>query len=145
MTIQIIEFIAADCHDVLTFWQKQEGIGLNESDTPNALAAYLTRNTGMSFVVREEGHIIAAVLCGHDGRRGYLHHLAVASSHRGQGIGRLLVERCLDRLRQAGILRCNICLFTDNSEGKKFWTAIGFKERDDLRLMGRGTAIADNV
>lgn len=139
MTIQIAEFTVADCHDVLAFWQKQEGISLDDADTPNALGAYLSRNVGMSLLARDDGQVVAAILCGHDGRRGYLHHLAVASSCRGQGIGRLLVERCIERLRQAGILKCNIVLFADNAKGEKFWTAVGFKQRDDLKLMQRRT------
>ena len=71
------------------------------------------------------GTVIAAVLCGHDGRRGYLHHLAVDAGHRRQGLGRALVERCLARLAVAGIPKCNIFLFNDNAEGRRFWESSG--------------------
>jgi N-acetylglutamate synthase len=137
MTIHIAEFTADDCEEVIDFWRLQEGVGLNESDTPEAIAAYLRRNPGMSFLARRENQVVAAVLCGHDGRRGYLNHLAVDSSHRRQGIGRRLVRQCLDRLRQEGILRCNIFLFTGNSKGEEFWQALGFKNRSDLKVMQR--------
>jgi N-acetylglutamate synthase len=139
MSIQITEMTAVDCEEVVSFWQRQDGIGLNESDTPSAIAACLNRNPGMSFIVRDGGQIVAAVLCGHDGRRGYLHHLAVNPTHRRQGIGRSLVHRCLGRLLQKRIPKCNIFLFAHNSEGKEFWQAIGFKDRTDLKVMQRTT------
>ena len=139
MSIQITEMTAADCEDVVSFWQQQEGIGLNESDTPNAIMAYLSRNPGMSFIGRDGRQIVAAVLCGHDGRCGYLHHLAVNPTHRRRGIGRKLVQRSLDRLLQEKIPKCNIFLFAHNSEGKEFWEAVGFRDRTDLKVMQRTT------
>ena len=95
MSIQILPFTMADYDEVAAFWRQQEGVGLNESDERGPIAGHLARNPGMSFVARESGRVIGAVLCGHDGRRGYLHHLAVARSQRRQGLGRDLVRRCL--------------------------------------------------
>ena len=82
-----------------------------------------------------EDQIIGAVLCGHDGRRGYLHHLAVARRLRGRGIGRQLVDACLAKLREAGISRCNIFIFANNAAGLKFWARAGWKLRMELRVM----------
>ena len=116
-------------------WRRTEGVGLNESDTRPAIAAYLRRNPRFSFVAEKDGRIVGAVLCGHDGRRGYLHHLAVARQHRQRGIGRQLVNACLAKLRQAGIQRCNIFIFANNAVGMKFWTQNGGKLRTELRVM----------
>jgi N-acetylglutamate synthase len=79
--------------------------------------------------------IIGAVLSGHDGRRGYLHHLAVAPDCRRQGIGRALVDACLDGLAALGIQKCNIFLLADNDLGKAFWKHNGWNERDDLKVL----------
>src|SRR5687768_16369590 len=98
MTEQPVDLIASDCDEVLSFWQNVPGVGLSDADTPEGMLANLRRNPGLSLVVRHEGRIVGAVLCGHDGRRGYLHHLAVAAEYRGQGIGKALVERCLCQL-----------------------------------------------
>src|SRR5215471_3680247 len=104
-----IELMSLDDYDeVIALWQSAEGVGLGESDTRDAIAAYLKRNPGMSFVARHEGELAGAVLCGHDGRRGYLHHLAVAPPHRRNGLGRKLVAKCLAELKRRGILKCNI-------------------------------------
>jgi ribosomal protein S18 acetylase RimI-like enzyme len=122
----------ADYDAVLALWQASEGIGLNESDTREAIAAYLVRNPGSSLVAESEGVIVGALLCGHDGRRGYLHHLAVASPHRRRGLGRTLVGESLARLRAQGITKCNIFLFANNAAGRAFWLREGWAPREDL-------------
>jgi ribosomal protein S18 acetylase RimI-like enzyme len=125
----------ADYHAVLALWRASEGIGLNESDTREAIAAYLMRNPGFSLVTEIEGVIVGALLSGHDGRRGYLHHLAVASPHRRRGLGRALVDESLARLHAQGIAKCNIFLFANNAAGRAFWLREGWTPREDLVLV----------
>lgn len=129
-----------DCDEVLSFWQNMPGVGLNDGDTPSGLSAYLRRNPGLSLVVRHEGRIVGAVLCGHDGRRGYLHHLAVAPEQRRKGIGKALVERCLLKLKSLGVQKCNIFVYSDNHDGSGFWQRNGWIDRSDLKLMQRPTS-----
>ena len=127
-----------DLAEMIQFWQGMEGIGLSESDSYSALSFYLQRNPGLSWVARNrDRELIGGVLCGHDGRRGYLHHLAVAPDYRRKGIGRALVERCLSSLRELKILKCNVFLFNQNPEGQGFWKAMGWKGREDLVLLQR--------
>jgi putative acetyltransferase len=124
-----------DFDEVHRLWDKTEGVGLNESDSNPKIRAYLKRNPGMSFVARRGTEIVGAVLCGHDGRRGYLQHLTVAKMHRRNGIGRDLVAACFSKLAETGILKCNIFVYADNGEGKLFWKHQGWVERKDLLLM----------
>ena len=128
-------FRIGDFDAVLALWRRTEGVGLNASDTRPAIAAFLRRNPGLSLIAKKNGRIIGAVLCGHDGRRGYLHHLAVSKRCRGLGIGRQLVEACLAKLRRAGISKCNIFIFASNTDGMKFWKHTGWCLRTELRLM----------
>ncbi len=125
----------ANFEDVLILWQNSEGVGLNESDTRPAIGAYLKRNRGLSFVAREGNKLVGAVLCGHDGRRGYLHHLAVAATHRRNGLGTKLVARCLGELKRLGILKCNIFVYANNKSGERFWRSNGWNKRTDLCLI----------
>jgi N-acetylglutamate synthase len=96
-----------DPPDVIDLWSQTEGVGLNESDSPKALAAFLIRNPGLSRVACDGQTIVAALLCGHDGRRGFLYHLAVKPAYRRQGLGKALVEQCLSALAKQGIQKCN--------------------------------------
>lgn len=123
----------ADYDAVLDLWRNTEGICLNESDTRDAIASFLQRNPRLSTVAcAPDGVIVGAVLCGHDGRRGYLHHLAVTPTHRKKGLGRALVNACLEQLAALGIPKCNIFLLADNADGRVFWLHEGWATRDDL-------------
>jgi ribosomal protein S18 acetylase RimI-like enzyme len=69
-----------------------------------------------------------AVLCGHDGRRGMIYHLAVAPEYRGQGIGKLLLDDCVRGLREAGLKRAIILVAGDNKAGHEFWLRNGWED-----------------
>jgi putative acetyltransferase len=132
--------VPADYDRVRALWERSAGIGLNESDTREAINAFLARNPGLSLVaLAADGSLAGAVLSGHDGRRGYLHHLAVDTAHRRRGLGSALVERCLKDLRALGIPKCNIYLFADNADGRAFWLREGWAVRDDLVVLQRGS------
>ena len=90
-----------------------------------------------SFVARDDGRLIAAVLCGHDGRRGYVTHLAVDPEARGRGVGRELVERCLAALRRDRIEKCHLFVFADNADARSFWRGVGWTERGELAVFSR--------
>jgi putative acetyltransferase len=138
---QITEMTTADYDDVAGLWQSTAGVGLDEdTDTREGITACLSRNPGLSFVARRDGTIVGTVLCGHDGRRGYLHHLAAAAAHRHRGVGRTLVEACLGKLGSLGIRKCNIFLFSDNETGEAFWKAVGWNERADLKVLQKTTS-----
>lgn len=81
--------------------------------------------------------IVGAVICGHDGRRGYLHHLAVASSYRHRGLGRALADRCLLALEGIGITKCHLFVRADNPEARAFWERVGWHIRDDTHMLSR--------
>jgi len=136
--VAIAEFSMRDYDEVIALWRaSSEGVGLSAADAPERIATYLARNPGMSFTAREEqtGRLAGAVLCGHDGRRGYLHHLAVRPDLRGRGIGRALAGRCLDALAREGIDKCHLFVFRENQAGIAFWEHAGWKERGDLLVM----------
>ncbi len=136
--IEIREMTIADYDEAIALWRATEGMGLSAADTRESIARYLARSPGMSFVARgEDGSLAGAVLCGHDGRRGYLHHLAVHTACRWQGLGRRLTERCLAALRTEGIDKCHLFVKRDNTSGQSFWEKTGWYERVDLVLMSK--------
>ncbi len=120
-----------DYAPVYKLWQETEGLSLEESDSKEAIEIYLRRNRGLCFVACDAGKIIGTVLCGHEGRRGILRHLAVRKDHRHAGIGRLLIQRCLNALGVAGIKKCNIFVLDENVEGRRFWEHVGWHVLED--------------
>jgi ribosomal protein S18 acetylase RimI-like enzyme len=128
-----------DYDAVLALWQQCEGVGLTPSDSRGAVHAFLGRNPGLCVVARQGEQIVGAVLCGHDGRRGYLYHLAVAPECRKAGIGAAIVEVCLTNLASAGIQRATIFVYGHNDTGQQFWRRIGWKHRTDLIVLQTAT------
>jgi N-acetylglutamate synthase len=137
LDITIAQFTMDHYDDVYGLWEQSEGIGLSDADARENIQSYFGRNPGMSFVAVMEDSIVGAVLAGHDGRRGYIHHLVVQPAFRGQGTGRRLVGRCLSALEAAGIQKCHGFIFDDNAEGGEFWKRIGWRLRTDLRLISK--------
>jgi len=135
MTIELHVFDIQDYEKVIKLWQESEGIGLSSADSRERIQAYLQRNPGSSFTAWDGTQLVGAVLCGQDGRRGYLHHLAVAEAFRGRGIGKMLAQRCLDAVAAQGIDKVHIFVYRRNQKAIKFWEKIGWHQRDDLLLM----------
>jgi len=135
MPIEIREFAPEDHTAVVDLWRATPGVAVRDVDAPAPITAYLARNPGMSFVAVADGAIVGAVLCGTDGRRGYLHHLAVHPKYRRQGIGRRLAERSLHALVNLGIDKCHLMVLTDNPDAREFWSHLGWQTRPDIQLM----------
>lgn len=135
MIYQISEMTAADYDEAYALWQRCPGIGLSDADSRCAIGQFLERNRGLCFIARMDTQLVGTVLCGSDGRRGYLYHLAVDPSARRQGVGQALMERSLAALKAAGIQKCHIMVFSDNELGLAFWQALGWKKRSDIAIL----------
>jgi len=135
--MHIEEMTIGDYDEVLSLWRSTEGIGLSAADEPGPIEAYLRRNPGSSFVAREGGRVLGAVLCGHDGRRGYLYHLAVAPEARGKGVGKALIGRGIAELTRQGIQKCHVFVIGENQAGRGFWASREWSERKDLLIFSK--------
>lgn len=123
-----------DFESALTFWRHAQGMGTSGIETGEMLATFLKRNPGLSFKITDRDEIIATILCGHDGRRGYLHHLAIAPGYSNQHVGRALIDRSLRGLEHRGIRRCHIFISAQNKGGPEFWKSIDWAEQGDLTV-----------
>ena len=129
---RIRPFLPADFDAVQRLWAASEGLGTGPGDSAEAIGRFLDRNPGLSLVVEDGSSIVGAILCGHDGRRGHLYHLAVARGHRREGFAAALVRQCLQALSAEGIGRCLVRVQADNAGARAFWKAAGARLRDDL-------------
>jgi N-acetylglutamate synthase len=132
------EMTIADYEAVRALWLASDGVVLRDADDGReAIARYLARNPGLSFVAERGGAVVGAVLCGSDGRRGFRHHMAVARGARRSGVGRALCDRALGTLAAQGIPKCHLMVLARNEAAQAFWREVGWAERDDLVLMSK--------
>ena len=116
----------ADYAPVHRLWRATKGMALGPDDSWAGIKLYLARNRGLCFVATVETKIVGTVICGHDGRRGILRHLAVRPEFRQQGIGRQLVQKCLDGLAKQGIRKCNVFVMDYNTLSLRWWKNLGY-------------------
>ena len=138
MKTNIQKMIRTDYEEAYRLWTETEGMGLRTLDDSEAgINRFLKRNPDTNFICRVDGRLCGVILCGHDGRRGYIYHTAVHEEFRKQGIGNRLVEAAMKSLEKEGIKKAALVVFKKNDRGNSFWESIGFKERDDLNYRNR--------
>ena len=124
----------SDYEGVISLWQESEGVKLREADSKQGINKYLVRNPGLSFVAVKEGVILGTIMSGHDGKRGYVQHLAVAPSLRMSGIATELLSRCIGALKSEGIIKSHIHVLSNNEQAKNFWSNRGWSKRTDIEV-----------
>ncbi|RDU95081.1 GNAT family N-acetyltransferase [Trinickia dinghuensis] len=124
--------IIGDYDAVIGLMSATPGVSVRDADSREATGRYLERNPGLSFVAEADSRIVGCIMCGHDGRRGYLQHLVVRVEHRRQGIADALVERCLTALDALGIRKSHVDVFKTNEAAAAFWARQGWKLRTDI-------------
>jgi ribosomal protein S18 acetylase RimI-like enzyme len=130
--MEIIPFEMSRYEASYSLWAATPGIGLSASDSKEEIGSFLKRNPDLSFIALHGEEVAGTILCGHDGRRGYIYHLCVSPTFRHQGIAAALTEKSLENLRRAGIKKCHLFVLKDNSEGYDFWMHSSWHERPDL-------------
>ena len=122
-----------DYEDVHALWMKIKGFAIRSiDDSKEGVERFLNRNPGISVVAEEDGKIVGAILCGHDGRRGCMYHVCVDPEYRLKGIGKSMVVFAMEALRKEKINKVSLIAFTKNDVGNAFWKEIGWTGRKDL-------------
>ena len=122
-----------DYEGVYGLWMTIKGFGMRSiDDSKEGVERFLRRNPTTSVVAVENGEIVGAILCGHDGRRGCLYHVCVREDMRMRGIGKAMVVFCMEKLKAEQISKVSLIAFTVNDIGNAFWRQIGWTKREDL-------------
>jgi len=122
-----------DYEGVYQLWLDTPGMGLNNlDDSIEGISKYLSRNPDTSFVAVKDNEVIGVIMGGHDGRRGFIYHLAVKISERNSGTGSKLVDNVMSALEKEGIHKVALTVYYKNEVGNNFWENKGFITREDL-------------
>ncbi|MCL2018712.1 MAG: GNAT family N-acetyltransferase [Oscillospiraceae bacterium] len=133
--MELKTFTMSDYNEVYALWRSTKGICSCEKclslDTEEKVAKFLERNPDTCFTAVSEGELVGAILSGHDGRNGFIYHLAVAEKVQKQGIGKALVEKAKAALKREGINNIMLFALKENKGGNIFWEKSGFEEMDN--------------
>ncbi len=122
-----------DYNAVYGLWSSTAGMGMRSlDDSLEGITRFLNRNPTTCFVAELDKQIAGVILCGQDGRRGYIYHTAVNPDYRKRGIGKALVNATLEALKKEQINKVALVVFATNRLGNEFWEHIGFEVRNDL-------------
>ncbi len=95
----IREMTIEDYEEVFAMWLTTSKRALSRADEKPQMERYLKHNCGMSQVAVIDGKIVGTVLAGHDGRRGFIHHMAVKPEYRRQRIGHALADAAIKKIK----------------------------------------------
>ena len=145
----IREMKIEDYDAIYRLWMGVKGFAMRSlDDSREGVERFLLRNPHSSVVAEEDGKIVGAILCGHDGRRGCLYHVCVSADYRRRGIGTAMVVFVFVALKREKISKVSLIAFTVNDVGNAFWKKIGWTKREDLNyydfVLNRENIVAFN-
>jgi len=135
MAATIRKMQIADYEQALALWQRTPGMGISAADEKDEIQKFLKKNSSLCYAAFAEDMLVGTILCGEDGRRGYLYHLAVDVNYQKSGIGKSLVQKSLQALQELGIQKCHLFVIADNTSGISFWEHTGWEVRNDIEVM----------
>ena len=129
-----------DYDELFALWNEvpQTKRALNPvDDTREGITSYMNRNPHTCFGAFVDGKLVGAILSGHDGRRGIIHHLCVNPAFQKKGIARTLVRKAEDALKGEGIQKIFCLVFVDNDPANAFWEKTGYPARTNLNYRNK--------
>ena len=133
MSINIRVMKPDDYDKIYQLWLSITGFGIRSiDDSREGVERFLKRNPTTSVVAEQNGRIVGAIMCGHDGRTGCFYHVCVARDYRKDGVGNKMVRFAIKALMEEGISKVTLIAFKENEVGNAFWQNLGWTERSDV-------------
>ena len=133
MSMVVREMTPEDSDKPYELWKRMQGFGIRSiDDSREGVERFLKRNPTTSVVAVQNGRIVGAILCGHDGRTGFFYHVCVASDYRNRGVGHRMAHFAMQALRAEGVNKVSLVAFKSNALGNEFWHNVGWQRRDDM-------------
>ncbi|MFX0025705.1 MAG: GNAT family N-acetyltransferase [Candidatus Hermodarchaeota archaeon] len=120
--------------DVVDIWKKT-GISITSSDTKEGINIMLNKNPDLCLIAKIDEKVIGVVMGGFDGRRGYVHHLAIDPEYQKKGYGRLLMDELIERLKKKRIHKVHLFIEKHNEDVIAFYNKLDWEIRKDLVMM----------
>ena len=128
-------FEPADEEQVVDLWQRC-GLVVPWNDPHQDIAIKLTVQPDLFLVGAWKGVVVATVMAGFEGHRGWLNYLAVSPDLRRRGVGRHMVEAAQAKLEALGCPKINLQVRKTNRGVIAFYERLGFSQ-DEVLSMGK--------
>ena len=136
MDLTFRPFTVTDYEAVTGLWHRA-GIKLTLSDSRHEIARMLDRNPDTCFLASCGDAIIGVVMGSWDGRRGFVHHLAVEPASQRSGVGSAIMAELERRFRVMGVVKMSFLIEQDNTAVVAFYRKLGYELREDLIVMSK--------
>jgi ribosomal protein S18 acetylase RimI-like enzyme len=133
--MDILELGPSDADAAVALW-RECGLTRPWNDASADFARAVGGPSSAVLGLREAGDLVGTAMVGHDGHRGWVYYLAVASSARGTGLGRRLMEACEHWLVDRGVPKIQFMVRTDNAVVLDFYDHLGYAHQDVV-VLGR--------
>lgn len=133
--MDILELGPSDADAAVALW-RECGLTRPWNDASADFARAVGGPSSAVLGLREAGDLVGTAMVGHDGHRGWVYYLAVASSARGTGLGRRLMESCEHWLMDRGVPKIQFMVRTDNAVVLDFYDHLGYAHQDVV-VLGR--------
>ena len=130
-TLSIAPIEDDDVASVIALWER---CGLTRPwNDPGADIALARRgDNAMVLVGRDDCNIVASVMVGHDGHRGWVYYVSVDPACRGKGFGRTIMAAAEQWLRERGILKLMLIVRRDNAKVQAFYETLDYSEQERI-------------
>ena len=133
--LEIRSYKESDQEAVVNLW-RECGLVTPWNDPVKDIGRKLRVQRDMFLIGSLGDRLVATVMAGYEGHRGWINYLAVAADCRKRGFGRRLMLEAEDRLKAMGCPKINLQVRTSNAEAVEFYTAVGYSV-DDVVSMGK--------
>jgi ribosomal protein S18 acetylase RimI-like enzyme len=132
--MEIEDFTMEYYNEIVDLWRRA-GISISSSDDKSEVQKMLERNPSLFLIGKVNEKVIAVVEGGYDGRRGYIHHLAVDPTYQRKGYGKKLMHELIERFRQNKVQKVHLFVEKENKNAIRFYKKLGWERRNYLTIM----------
>jgi hypothetical protein len=117
-----------DVPEVVSLW-KRAGLVREWNDPTGDIELARRERNSTILLGRHDGALVASVLVGHDGHRGWVYYVSVDPDHRLKDYGRQIMTAAEDWLRARGIMKLQLMVRDDNARVHAFYRSLGYYDQ----------------
>ena len=132
-SLEIRPYEEGDDDAVVALWRAC-GLVVPWNDPRKDIRRKLRVQRDLFLVGSLDGNLVATVMAGYEGHRGWINYLAVAEECRRRGFGRRMMDAAEARLRAIGCPKINLQIRKSNAAAVGFYRSLGFLEDESVSM-----------